>query len=320
MNSEAARWFSRQTSRWIDWPTPQLAMNKRSTRVSVVLPALNEESTVGAIVSKLNLLRDRTGLIDEIVVVDSGSTDRTRDVAHRAGADVYNGHEILPCYGTVPGKGEVLWKSLAVTSGEIVVYIDSDLLDFDDHYVAGLLGPILDDTSIQMVKAFYDRPLLNVSNSGGGRVTELLARPLLAAYFPDLAGVVQPIAGEYAARRTILEDLPFAAGYGVDIGLLIDTYISRGLYALAQVDLGRRAHGHQDTLALGRMAATVLATVLDKHSRGVRASFQSLTQFARDADGQMLPFEYSLPGPSRPPMRDIRSSRRQRGLKDDGLP
>src|SRR5207253_5005085 len=145
-----------------------------------------------------------------------------------------------PSIGARPGKGEALWKSLAVTSGDIVVYVDSDLTDFGPHYVTGLLGPLLTSSDVLLVKAFYDRPLLDVSAAGGGRVTELMARPLLDAFFPEVAGVVQPLAGEYAARRTLLESLPFAAGYGVETGLLLDAVAAHGLDAVAQVDLGHR--------------------------------------------------------------------------------
>lgn len=308
MNSEASDWFTRRTSAWTDWPAGELTSLKGTTRVSVVLPALDEESTIGGIVSRLSLLRKETGLIDEIVVVDSGSRDATVQVAKSAGADVYHGCEILPRTGCFDGKGEVLWKALAVTTGEIIIYVDSDLLDFNSHYITGLLGPMVTDSSVCMVKAFYDRPVQNVASSGGGRVTELMARPLLAAYFPDLAGVIQPLAGEYAVRREIVEELPFAAGYGVDIGLLIDTYTSRGLDAIAQVDLGLRAHEHQDNQALGQMAATILAAVLQRHPIAGEVRLSSLTQFARAADGRMLPTDYQIPSPSRPPIRTLLES------------
>jgi glucosyl-3-phosphoglycerate synthase len=250
-------------------------------------------------------LADRTGLVDEVLVIDSGSVDRTAAVAAAAGATVYHRDEILPELGSRPGKGEVLWKALAVTTGDILVYVDSDLTDFGEHYVCGLLGPLLHDESVLMVKAFYDRPLLDVAAAGGGRVTELMARPLLNALRPELAGVVQPLAGEYAARRSLLEALPFAAGYGVETGLLLDTVTGYGLDAVAQVDLGQRTHGHQDTAALGRMAATILQTVAARILPD-RPLWTELTQFGRVA-GVTTPTDAEVAWPDRPPMLTVPS-------------
>ena len=299
----AREWFGRRTSVAADWPEEVLVARKGATTVSVVLPALDEELTVGGIVAALVDPRDRTGLVDEIVVIDSGSADRTGEVAAGAGAEVYHRDEILPAHGSRPGKGEVLWKSLAVTRGEVVVYVDADLTSFDRHYVTGLLGPLLTDDSVAMVKAFYDRPLLDLAAAGGGRVTELMARPLLNALYPTLAGVVQPLAGEYAARRELLESLPFAAGYGVEPGLLLDTVAARGLDAVAQVDLGHRTHGHQDTAALGRMAAEILHTVLARVDPA-RTRWATLTQFHRD-HGVIAPHDHTVAWPERPPMSTI---------------
>ena len=212
MHPAAQTWFHRRTSAAPDWPVERLVERKGGVRVSVVLPALDEEPTVGEIVAGVRRLADRTGLVDEIVVIDSGSVDRTAAVAAAAGATVHHRDDILPEVGSRPGKGEVLWKALQVTAGDIIVYVDADLTDFGEHYVTGLLGPLLTDDSVLMVKAFYDRPLLDVAAAGGGRVTELMARPLLGLLRPELAGVIQPLAGEYAARRSLLEQLPFAAG------------------------------------------------------------------------------------------------------------
>jgi len=305
MHPVARAWFERRTSTAGDWAVDRLVSAKArgSHRVSVVLPALDEEPTVGDIVAGIVALADRTGLVDEVVVVDSGSTDDTAKVAAYAGATVYHRDEILPAHGSYPGKGEVLWKALAVTSGDLVVYVDADLTDFGEHYVIGLLGPLLSDPTVLMVKAFYDRPLLDVSAAGGGRVTELMARPLLNALFPELAGVVQPLAGEYAARRELLEALPFAAGYGVETGLLIDAYRRYGLDAIAQVDLGERTHGHQDTAALGRMAATILHTVL-RRTPVDSPLWTELTQYRR-ATGVLAPYDTDVTGPDRPPMSTV---------------
>lgn len=308
MHPTATAWFTRRTSHWHDWPVDRLLAAKGDQRVSVVLPALDEEPTIGEIVTGVRTL---AGLVDEVVVVDSGSTDRTAEVAAKAGATVHHRDDILPAHGSHPGKGEVLWKSLAVTSGDLVVYVDADLTDFQPHFVAGLLGPLLHDGSVRMVKAFYDRPLLDRSPAGGGRVTELAARPLLNAFLPELAGVVQPLAGEYAARRDLLENLPFAAGYGVETGLLIDTVRRYGLDAVAQVDLGQRTHGHQDTAALGRMAATVLHTVLCRVDPG-RPLWPTLTQYQRQ-DGVLAAVEAEVAGPDRPPMITVGEYTDQRG-------
>jgi glucosyl-3-phosphoglycerate synthase len=302
----ALAWLAHRTSTWADWPEDWLMATKGSTTVSVVLPALDEEPTVGEIVAGIVALRDRTGLVDEVVVVDSGSVDNTAKVASAAGATVYHRDEILPEHGSYPGKGEVLWKALAATSGDIVVYVDADLTDFRQSFVTGLLGPLLADTAVMMVKAFYDRPLLDLSPAGGGRVTELMARPLLNAFFPELAGVVQPLAGEYAARRALLSSLPFAAGYGVETGLLIDTFRSAGLDAIAQVDLGSRTHGHQDTAALGRMASTIMHAVARRIAPDYPLWTQ-LTQFRRDGDGDgtLVPVTHDIGAPERPPLASL---------------
>ena len=300
MHPIAADWFARRTSTWRDWPAGAVAAAKGDTRVSVVLPALDEEPTVGEIVKGVLTLGS---LVDEVLVIDSGSVDRTAEVARAAGAAVHHRDDILPAVGSRPGKGEVLWKALAVAKGDILVYIDADLTDFRPHFVTGLLGPLFADPATLMVKAFYDRPLLDVSAAGGGRVTELAARPLLNAHYPELAGVVQPLAGEYAARRELLEALPFAAGYGVETGLLIDTFRRSGLDAVAQVDLGQRTHGHQDTAALGRMAATIVHTINARVSpRG--ALWPTLTQFERH-DSSVVPHVHPVAHEDRPPMSTV---------------
>jgi glucosyl-3-phosphoglycerate synthase len=311
VHPDARRWFERRTSAAADWPVDVLVERKGATTVSVVLPALDEEPTVGGIVEGIRALADETGLVDEVVVLDSGSADRTAEVAAAAGATVHHRDDVLPRLGSFPGKGEVLWKALHVTRGDLIVYVDADLTDFGPHYVTGLLGPLLTDPGVLLTKAFYDRPLLDVSAAGGGRVTELMARPLLSAYLPELAGVVQPLAGEYAARRSLLETLPFAAGYGVETGLLLDTVAAHGLDAVAQVDLGHRTHGHQDTEALGRMAATILRTVLSRVDPG-RATWPALTQFRRGDAGAVEAHDTTVALPERPPMTTVAEYRENR--------
>jgi glucosyl-3-phosphoglycerate synthase len=292
---------------------------KQGRAVSVVLPARNEAGTVGSIVGRLRreLVRE-VPLLDEIVVIDSGSDDLTAVRARRAGAVVVAQEEILPELGNRPGKGEALWKSLHVTSGELVAFIDADLRDFDPQFAVGLLGPLIDDPSVAFVKGFYDRPLRSgdtVLPAGGGRVTELLARPLLNLHYPDLAGIVQPLAGEYAARRSLLERLPFVSGYGVEIAMLVDVLEEVGLDAMAQVDLGRREHRNSSDAALGQMAAQVylaLLSRLERHDVALLTEEPSplLTQFVRDGS-RFVPDVSFVGVTERPPMRSLEQYRRR---------
>ncbi|HYH31297.1 MAG TPA: glucosyl-3-phosphoglycerate synthase, partial [Pseudonocardia sp.] len=266
MDPVAEEWFARRTWQEPPWSVDELVGAKSGRRVSVVLPALDEEATVGAIVAAIvPLTRGPAPLVDELVVVDSGSTDRTIEVAADAGARVVLRGDVLPDLEPVPGKGEVLWRSLAATSGDLVCFLDSDLVDFDPGFVPALLGPLLTDQAVALVKGFYRRPLRLESaeaDTGGGRVTELLVRPLLAALRPELAGVVQPLGGEYAGTRELLESVPFAPGYGVEIGLLLDTFSRLGIDGLAQVNLGVRKHRNRSLLQLGAMSRQILAAAL----------------------------------------------------------
>ncbi|WP_449336919.1 glucosyl-3-phosphoglycerate synthase, partial [Streptomyces griseus] len=264
MLEEVERWLTRRSWSSGDRPLNRLTdardADPRRTSVSVVLPALNEEATVGAIVATIRReLMEKVRLVDELVVIDSGSTDATAAVARAAGARVVHRDAILPRIPALPGKGEVLWRSLLVTSGEIVCFVDADLKDFSADFVSGTIGPLLTDPTVQFVKAMYDRPLGDRAGQGG-RVTELVARPLLNLHWPQLAGFVQPLGGEYAVRRSLLERLPFPVGYGVELGLLVDALHTVGLDALGQVDVGVRIHRHQDGQALGRMAAAIYRT------------------------------------------------------------
>lgn len=259
-------WFAARTSSLDDWPLDVLVAAKRGRRVAVVLPALDEAETVGDIVAAIRLgLGD--SLVDGVIVVDSGSHDGTAEIASASGARVVRSQR--------PGKGAAMWHGVAATDADIVVFVDADLHSFSPQFVTALLGPLLTDDAVQFVKAAYDRPALDPSaaGSGGGRVTELMARPLIAAFWPSLGVVLQPLAGEYAARRELLASLPFRAGYGVDIGLLIDAFRAVGLDGLAQVDLHRRWHRNADLPALARMAAEVLHTAIDRlHADGRLAS------------------------------------------------
>ncbi|WP_339130092.1 glucosyl-3-phosphoglycerate synthase [Streptomyces sp. f51] len=305
MLREVESWLSTRSWSVTDRPLHKLMAAKRITgsTVSVVLPALNEEETVGEIVSIIRHdLMQQVPLVDEIVVVDSGSTDRTSAVAAAAGARVVHRDDILPRIPAVPGKGEVLWRSLLVTSGDIVCFVDADLREFSSDFVSGIVGPLLTEPGVDLVKAMYDRPMAG-GGGQGGRVTELMARPLLNMHWPQLAGFVQPLGGEYAARRSLLEQLPFPVGYGVELGMLVDALHLVGLDALAQVDVGVRKHRHQDGQALGRMAAAIYRTAQLRLARG-HLIRPSLTQFERDRDG-FRPRTYSVDTEERPPMTEI---------------
>ncbi|WP_371594621.1 glucosyl-3-phosphoglycerate synthase [Streptomyces virginiae] len=307
MLEEVERWLADRSWSAADRPLDQLLDRKRAagTTVSVVLPALDEEETVGAIVEvvRRELIEGLpVPLVDELVVVDSGSADRTAEVAAKAGARVVHRDEILPRLPALPGKGEVLWRSLLATHGDIVCFVDADLRDFSAAFVSGIVGPLLTDPDVHFVKAMYDRPLGDTPGQGG-RVTELVARPLLNLHWPQLAGFVQPLGGEYAVRRSLLERLPFPVGYGVELGLLVDALHTVGLDALAQVDVGVRLHRHQDGQALGRMAAAIYRTAQVRLSRGhlVRPE---LTQFERGPEG-FVPRTHPVDTEERPPMAGI---------------
>ncbi|MEU7475693.1 glucosyl-3-phosphoglycerate synthase [Lentzea sp. NPDC042327] len=289
-------WFGTHTWQQPPWTVNELVASKRGRTVSVVLPALDEEETVGAVVAVVRPLLGT--LVDELVVVDSGSTDRTVAVAAEAGARVVLREDVVPWLEPVPGKGEVLWRSLAATTGDLVVFLDSDLVDPETAFVTALLGPLLLDPGVHLVKGFYRRPL-RLESTGGGRVTELVARPLLNTLRPELSGVVQPLGGEYAATRSFLESVPFAAGYGVEIGLLLDVHRLHGLAGLAQVNLGVRKHRNRSLLQLGVMSAQIMGTALARC--GVSADSVPLTQFVQ-VDGEWLPDSTDVVVADRPPM------------------
>ncbi|TVR18811.1 MAG: glucosyl-3-phosphoglycerate synthase [Wenzhouxiangella sp.] len=280
-------------------------------RVSVVLPARNEAATVGDIVTTLReSLVDRVGLVDELLVVDADSEDGTGEVAGRAGARVVRQREVLPHLGTVSGKGEAMWKGLAAAEGDLLVYLDADIVDIGPRFVIGLLGPLLHDPDVLLTKAVYDRPLADrgqLRDSGGGRVTELLARPALALWFPELAGLAQPLSGEIAARRSLLEQLPFVQGYGVEVAMLIDIADRFGTEAIRQVDLGRRTHDHQELPALGRMAAELLQVLTARRGdpHAALASELTLWQPARDETGALTLSPHLVTASERPPLREV---------------
>jgi glucosyl-3-phosphoglycerate synthase len=248
------------------YPVARIAAERaeQALGVSVCLPARECAETVGGIVAILGKLRT-AGAIDSIVVIDAASEDGTATVAERAGAVVFQEAELMPAYGPVLGKGDAMWRALSVLEGELVCFLDADTESFSEHFLTGLLGPLLCEPGVSFVKAFYRRPLANGGSppeaEGGGRVNHLLARPALELFYPQLAQVRQPLAGEVAARRELLERLPFATGYGVEIAMLIDAWQEVGLDAIAQVDLEDHRNRHQPLSALTPMALTVLATI-----------------------------------------------------------
>ena len=232
---------------------------KGTQRISVCLPARNEEATVAAIVTIIRA--ELNGLIDEVIVIDDHSTDHTSAVARMAGATVVAVQDVLESVGPGAGKGEALWKSVHASTGDIIVWCDADVTNFGAHFVLGLLGPLLTDPTINFVKGFYERNY-NGMALGGGRVTELVARPLLSLYFPELSHLVQPLAGEYAGRRRVLEAVSFAQGYGVDVALVIDIAAKFGVESMTQVDLGLRVHRNRPLAELGPMAMAVMQTII----------------------------------------------------------
>lgn len=241
---------------------------EKKLKISLAFPTLNEESTIVQEIRVIkDSLQDRFPLLDEIAVIDSGSNDATREAAHQAGADVYLASECLPQYGFVSGKGENLWKSLYLLKGDILVWIDADISNIHPKFVYGVIGPLLKNDKLGYVKAFYERPLKvgdKLRRTGGGRVTEILVRPLFSNFYPELSGFVQPLSGEYAGRRKILEAVPFRVGYGVEVCLLIDLYERYGLDSLAQVDLDRRIHRNRRIDELSRMSFVILHSVLTR--------------------------------------------------------
>jgi glucosyl-3-phosphoglycerate synthase len=271
-----------------------------------VIPARDEERTVAGVVGALRAaLVQRVPLVDEVVVIDSDSADRTAAVAASAGAAVYRSREIAPELGTYPGKGEALWKSLLITKGDLVVFIDADLTQWGPHFVTGLLGPLFADPGVLLVKGFYARVAAGTDGSvstEGGRVTELVARPLLSLWWPELSGVVQPLAGEWAARREHMESLSIPVGYGVELSTLLDTAARCGLNGIAQVDLGSRAHKHQTDHDLALMAAELLVVAERRRPRpaGPLPASPRLQQFVRD-HGQVRPVARPVPVAERPP-------------------
>jgi glucosyl-3-phosphoglycerate synthase len=304
-NDSVRAWFDRRTIGAAEHDLDDLASAKRrrATSISVCLPTLNEASTVGDICTTIDRELVTTGVVDQLLVCDTGSTDETVDVARRAGARVVTTAEILPRHRGA-GKGAGMWKSLAASQGDIVVWLDADVVNFHPRFVSALVAPLLEDPSIQMTKAYYRRPDAKGLPEGGGRVTEMVARPLLNLFYPELAYVIQPLSGEYAMRRELATSLPFLSDYAVDIGLLIDACETTGLDAIAQVDLDLRVHRNRDLFALGRMSSEVIQGMLRRFDELGRLKLPDLPaemlQF-QGGDAQVHQIEVT----EFPPLREV---------------
>jgi len=311
------RWFVQNTftsSEFADLRRLVDAKERQNLRISVGLPTLNEEDTIRKVIRAIRTrLVERVPLVDEIAVIDSDSDDRTREIAREEGVPVHVLGDVLPEYGARRGKGEALWKSLHVLSGDLVVWIDTDVTRPHPKFVYGILGPLLLRPEVQYVKAFYQRPLRidgELQATGGGRVTELSARPILNLFFPELSGMVQPLSGEQGGRRTLFEQLPFFTGYGVETGLLIDTLGRAGLDAIAQVDMKHRIHRNQSLLALSKMSFQILQVALKRvgeaHSERIWEEANATLKLITQAEGGRLRLEmHDISIAELPPMATI---------------
>jgi glucosyl-3-phosphoglycerate synthase len=313
------RWFAENTfhsREFADLDSLLALKEKRGETISLGLPALNEEETVEQVIMTLKrALMDDAPLLDEIVLIDSNSTDNTVAIAESCGIPVHRHPDILPHMGSRIGKGEALWKSLGVLTGDIVAWVDTDITNIHPRFVYGLIGPLLRHPHLQYVKGFYQRPIKvddKLQAYGGGRVTELVARPMLNLFYPELSGVVQPLSGEYAGRRTALEQVPFFTGYGVETGLLIDLLERFGLNSIAQVDLEVRVHHNQPLVGLSKMSFAILqvfidrltdrynVALLDQVNRSMKLIIQEPERFALEVN--------AITDEERPPMVTVKGS------------
>jgi glucosyl-3-phosphoglycerate synthase len=288
--------------------------HKKNLKISLCLPTLNEEKTIAKeIIVMRSELMTRYPLVDELIVIDSGSTDSTVEIAASFGAEVYIANEILPHLDQFKGKGENLWKALYITRGDIIIYIDADIKNIHHRFAYGLIGPLLVYDHIKYAKAFYDRPIAIGKNkirpTGGGRVTELVIRPLFSLFFPELTQLIQPLSGEYAGYREVFEKIPFPIGYGIETSMILDIYQKWGLDVMAQVDLDRRIHRNQDTKALGRMSFAILKTFINRQKKlGLidfkGALYDEIIQYNL-VDNEFQAETLQIKGLERPPMITI---------------
>ena len=318
MNQET--WLERNTfHHGAFWDLIKLVKEKekKGLKISLCIPTLNEEKTIGKEVLILRSeLMERYPLVDEFAVIDSGSQDKTLEVASNYGADVYLASDILPEVGNKRGKGENLWKAIHQLKGDIICYVDADISNIHPRFVYGLVAPLIHRDEVTYVKAFYDRPLNYSSGlrpSGGGRVTEILTRPLFSLFYPELSQIIQPLSGEYAARREVLEKIPFPIGYGVETSHLLDLYELYGLETFAQTDLDRRVHRNQTTNALGKMSFGILQTFFNRlHAQGKLDQMPDLETFYRRfevEDGNYRQLVQEVVEEERPPMIEIEGYR-----------
>jgi glucosyl-3-phosphoglycerate synthase len=321
-------WLINNTFHYSDFMDIQKLIDikkKKNLSISLCLPTLNEEKTIAKeIIIMKSELMTRNPLLDEIVIIDSGSTDNTVDVAKAFGADVYEADQILPDLETFKGKGENLWKSLFVTQGDIIVYLDADIKNIHHRFAYGLVGPLLLNDHIKYSKAFYDRPIAIGKNkirpTGGGRVTELVIRPLFSLFFPELTQILQPLSGEYAGYREVFERIPFPIGYGIETSMILDICERWGLDVIAQVDLERRVHRNQNTKALGKMSFVILKTFLNRIKKLEfidlkKETFDEMIQYNLVKD-EIQPDIFNVDGLERPPMIEIPEYRKKFKIKE----
>jgi glucosyl-3-phosphoglycerate synthase len=330
LSSTVDNWFAENTftsAEYEDIKRLVARKEQQGVKISLALPTLNEEATIGDILEQvLEHLVQRDALLDEVVLIDSNSTDRTREIAAAYGVPIYVHQEILPQYGAFYGKGEALWKSLYVLHGDIIAWCDTDIKNFHPRFVYGVVGPLLRERRLMYSKGFYRRPIRlgdPTKASGGGRVTELVARPLLNMFYPELSGMLQPLSGEYAGRRAALEAVPFFTGYGVEIGILIDLLEQYGLSALAQVDLLERMHRNRELVPLSKMAFAIMQVVIQRMEQQQRVSMsnavnQTMKLISEWPDGSYHLELREIRDHERPPMIQIREYRQMRGLPAEG--
>ena len=316
MTTKTNEWIRKNTYHHSDFEDLQTLVNekqKRGLTISLCIPTLNEAKTIGkeVVIFKSELM-NRYPLIDEFAVIDSGSEDNTLEIAASFGADTYLSADILPNLEDKKGKGENLWKAIYQLKGDIIVYIDADIKNIHPRFVYGLVGPLIYRDEVKYVKAFYDRPLAfsdGIRPSGGGRVTEILTRPLFSLFFPELAAIIQPLSGEYAVRRETLEKIPFPIGYGVETSHLLDVYRELGLSAFAQTDLDQRIHRNQETRALGKMSFGILQTFLNRmRTYGMLSDMPEISTMLKQfqvRENQFEMVEKNIVEDERPPMVTI---------------
>lgn len=324
MNSE---WLEKNTFHYSEFMDLNLLVEKkrdRKIKISLCLPTLNEEKTIAKeiIIIKSELIT-RYPLLDEIVVIDSGSTDNTKKIVRAYDIEFYDADDILPNLEKFKGKGENLWKALYITKGDIIVYLDADIKNIHHRFVYALVGPLLLYDNVKYCKAFYDRPIAigkgRMRPTGGGRVTELVIRPLFSLFFPELTQIIQPLSGEYAGCRELLESIPFPIGYGVETSMILDIYEEWGLDVIAQVDLEKRVHRNQDTKALGKMSFAILKTFLNRIEKlGIldikKDTFNEMIQYYLVKD-EYHPDTYKIDGLERPPIIEIPEYRKKFNIK-----